>query len=61
MNSTEFRERLQSKARVAGLNLTHVEISRLEVYFDLLSHWNRRINLTAFQLEPRATKRSTGC
>ena len=52
MNSTEFRERLQSKARVAGLNLTHVEISRLEVYFDLLSHWNRRINLTAFQLEP---------
>jgi 16S rRNA (guanine527-N7)-methyltransferase len=52
VNSAEFQERLLSQAGVAGVNLSHAEVSRLEVYFRLLSHWNRRINLTALQLEP---------
>jgi 16S rRNA (guanine527-N7)-methyltransferase len=52
VKSAEFRERLLSRAGVAGRNLSTKEIFRLEAYFRLLSHWNRRINLTALGLEP---------
>lgn len=52
MNGVSVQERVRSQAVIAGLTLSPVEVSRLELYFRLLSHWNRRINLTALQLEP---------
>jgi len=52
VNGVSVQERVRSQAVIAGLTLSPVEVSRLELYFRLLSHWNRRINLTALQLEP---------
>jgi 16S rRNA (guanine527-N7)-methyltransferase len=48
----EFRGRLLSRAGRAGLTIAVPEIDQLEAYYQLLTRWNRRINLTALPLEP---------
>lgn len=52
MASREFRERLRRRAKVAGLTLDVSLIEKLEVYYQLLTKWNAKINLTAFKLTP---------
>jgi 16S rRNA (guanine527-N7)-methyltransferase len=48
----EFRDRLLSRADRARLTIAAAEIDRLEVYYHLLTRWNRAINLTALSLDP---------
>jgi 16S rRNA (guanine527-N7)-methyltransferase len=52
VTSREFRERLRRRAKSAGLTLEPSLIEQLEVYFQLLTKWNAKINLTAFRLTP---------
>ena len=52
MRSGEFRERLVSLAAGADIALAAADVDQLEAYYQLLSRWNRRINLTALPLEP---------
>jgi 16S rRNA (guanine527-N7)-methyltransferase len=47
-----FRDRLLSRAWRAQLLVAPREIDQLEAYYRLLSHWNRKINLTGLSLEP---------
>jgi 16S rRNA (guanine527-N7)-methyltransferase len=47
----EFRARLLSRTEVAGVQVSPVLFEKLEAYFQLLTSWNRRINLTALDLE----------
>jgi 16S rRNA (guanine527-N7)-methyltransferase len=49
---SELRGRLLSRAARAGLTVEAPEIDQLEAYYELLTRWNRRINLTALPLEP---------
>ena len=51
MTSKEFRERLGRRARKAGVVLTADLVQWLECYYQLLSLWNRRVNLTALKLD----------
>jgi 16S rRNA (guanine527-N7)-methyltransferase len=51
MSNRELRERLRKRARKAGLDLPVDLMERLEAYFQLLTKWNAKINLTSFQLE----------
>lgn len=54
MTSRVFHERLQKRARKAGFAVTRELSAQLEQYFSLLTKWNAKINLTAFDLrEPR--------
>ena len=48
----EFRDRLNRRAKAAGLTLNADLVEKLEVYFQLLTKWNAKINLTAFKLTP---------
>lgn len=48
----EFRERLSRRARAAGISLEKPLIDGLETYYQLLTKWNSKINLTAFKLTP---------
>ena len=50
MNAREFRERLQRRAKRAGISLEAELASKLEVYYRLLATWNQKINLTALNL-----------
>lgn len=50
MTSNEFRERLSARAGNAGISITADAEARLEVYFQLLTRWNAKINLTALPL-----------
>jgi len=50
MASREFRERLKRRAKVAGLTLAPDLVEKLEIYYQLLTKWNAKINLTAFRL-----------
>jgi 16S rRNA (guanine527-N7)-methyltransferase len=50
--SREFRDRLKRRARKAGVELSSDVSELLERYYDLLSKWNAKINLTSFRLEP---------
>jgi 16S rRNA (guanine527-N7)-methyltransferase len=52
LRAGEFRDRLLSRAKRARLTVGAPEIDQLEAYYYLLSHWNRKINLTALSLEP---------
>ncbi len=52
MANREFRERLKRRARAAGLTLDPNLLDHLESYFQLLTKWNAKINLTAFRLTP---------
>ena len=51
MTSREFRERTGRRAKKAGLRVENVLTQQLEQYYQLLSRWNRKINLTAFNLD----------
>jgi 16S rRNA (guanine527-N7)-methyltransferase len=51
MNSTEFHGLLSSRAAAASLSIDEDLFDRLETYFELLAHWNARINLTGFSLD----------
>ncbi len=48
----EFRERLRRRAKSANIPLESALIDGLETYYQLLSKWNAKINLTAFRLTP---------
>lgn len=50
MSLREFRERLARRARKADVVLTPATAEGLERYFQLLTKWNEKINLTAFRL-----------
>lgn len=52
MANREFRERLKRRAKVAGISLDTRLIDGLETYYQLLTKWNAKINLTAFPLTP---------
>jgi 16S rRNA (guanine527-N7)-methyltransferase len=48
----EFRERLKRRAKAAGVSLDSQLVEKLEIYYQLLTKWNAKINLTAFKLVP---------
>ena len=50
MTSREFRDRLLACAENAGVLIAADVQAKLEVYFQLLTRWNAKINLTAFPL-----------
>jgi 16S rRNA (guanine527-N7)-methyltransferase len=54
VNAEAFQRRLTTRAARAHLSLTSRELDQLWVYYELLSRWNRRINLTGLQLDPLA-------
>jgi len=54
VNSREFRERLQRRARRAGVTIGSELSALLEVYYRLLAAWNRKINLTSLNMADAA-------
>jgi 16S rRNA (guanine527-N7)-methyltransferase len=50
--SREFRERLGRRAKAAGISLEKPLVDGLEIYYQLLTKWNAKINLTAYRLTP---------
>jgi 16S rRNA (guanine527-N7)-methyltransferase len=50
VNAREFRERLQRRAKRAGISVEPELSSQLEIYYRLLATWNQKINLTALNL-----------
>jgi 16S rRNA (guanine527-N7)-methyltransferase len=52
VTSKEFRDRLKRRAKAAGASLNVPLIENLEIYYQLLTKWNAKINLTAFRLSP---------
>lgn len=52
MANREFRERLKRRAKAANLSLEVALLEQLEIYYQLLTKWNAKINLTAFRLVP---------
>lgn len=52
MANREFRERLKRRARAANVPLDAPLVDKLETYYQLLTKWNAKINLTAFRLVP---------
>jgi 16S rRNA (guanine527-N7)-methyltransferase len=50
VTSSEFRERLSARAERAGIAVSADAQTKLEVYFQLLTRWNAKINLTALPL-----------
>lgn len=52
MANREFRERLKRRAKTSGISLEPSLVESLETYYQLLTKWNAKINLTAFRLTP---------
>ena len=52
MANREFRERLRRRAKAAGISLEPALVEGLETYYQLLTKWNAKINLTAYRLVP---------
>lgn len=50
MSSREFQERLARRARRVGLSIRPEVGAQLEIYYRLLSTWNKKINLTGLNL-----------
>jgi 16S rRNA (guanine527-N7)-methyltransferase len=50
VTTREFQDRLLRRAKRAGLTIPPDTALRLETYFRLLEIWNRKINLTGFNL-----------
>jgi 16S rRNA (guanine527-N7)-methyltransferase len=48
----EFRRRLIDRSVSLNASLAAAQVDQLQLYFELLVRWNRRINLTALPLEP---------
>lgn len=55
MANREFRERLSRRARSVGISIDEALADRLETYYQVLTKWNAKINLTAFRLRPEGT------
>jgi 16S rRNA (guanine527-N7)-methyltransferase len=51
VSSREFQERLARRARRAGITIRQELCTQLEVYYRLLSTWNKKINLTGLKVE----------
>jgi 16S rRNA (guanine527-N7)-methyltransferase len=51
VTSKAFLERLERRARHAGVVVAPAVAQRLETYFRLLARWNARINLTSVQTQ----------
>lgn len=51
MSGREFRDKLRRRARRASVDLSPDLADRLERYFQLLTKWNAKINLTSFELD----------
>ena len=51
MTAREFKERLSRRTKKAGLVVGFPLVDRLWVYFQLLSKWNSKINLTGLDLD----------
>jgi 16S rRNA (guanine527-N7)-methyltransferase len=52
MSGELFRELLKQRAEASDLSLDSLLEERLSKYFQLLAHWNTRINLTSLALDP---------
>ena len=52
MASREFFERLSRRAKAADLSLDLELAEQLGTYYQILTKWNAKINLTAFRLTP---------
>jgi 16S rRNA (guanine527-N7)-methyltransferase len=52
LSSSAFLDLLKARAEAANISIESEAMDKLEAYFELLSHWNRRINLTSLPLEP---------
>ncbi len=52
MASREFFERLSRRAKAADLSLSIDLAEKLGTYYQILTKWNAKINLTAFRLTP---------
>lgn len=52
MASREFFERLSRRAKAADVSITIELAEKLATYYELLTKWNAKINLTAFRLTP---------
>ena len=48
----ELATRITERSALAGVALPPDILSKLHAYVELLARWNRRINLTAFNLDP---------
>ncbi|MBI2835708.1 MAG: 16S rRNA (guanine(527)-N(7))-methyltransferase RsmG, partial [Acidobacteria bacterium] len=57
MSAREFSERFQRRARRLGLAVPPDVKQRLARYFDLLSRWNQKINLTSLENPDEAIDR----
>ena len=58
MAHREFRERLGRRAKAAGISLEPTLVEGLETYYQLLTKWNAKINLTAYRLSPGGDDRA---
>lgn len=54
MATSGRRPQIVRRVLRAGLSLSPHVVQQLEVYLELLTRWNRRLNLTALRLEPLA-------
>jgi 16S rRNA (guanine527-N7)-methyltransferase len=52
MRQDDVRALLEQRAEAANVVVPSEIAERLETYFRLLAHWNRKINLTSLPLEP---------
>jgi 16S rRNA (guanine527-N7)-methyltransferase len=52
VSNREFRERLRRRAKATNVPISTDLVEKLEVYYQLLTKWNAKINLTAFRLTP---------
>ena len=52
MTSLPFREKLRSRLAANSLAIAPEQVSQLDRYFQSLLQWNRKINLTGFDLDP---------
>jgi 16S rRNA (guanine527-N7)-methyltransferase len=50
--SREFFERLSRRAKAANISISIDLAEKLGIYYELLTKWNAKINLTAFRLTP---------
>ena len=51
MTPAEFQSRLAERSAAAGVSISPTLVEKLAAYHQLLATWNRRINLTALDLE----------
>lgn len=51
MSDSDFRARFLSRAGRAAVTVSGAELNQLQAYYELLKHWNKRINLTALPLD----------